>query len=972
MALPSSVQTSTVKGQFVLVQEDLTDDVDSRPEGIPVSGMNIRLTPMVSVVKYTGSPTETLFLDPIDAFTNQDGFIEHNGALGIQVVASNSANITPKNFTYQVRFTPPGHSSPIVFNVMALANQDLDLTMAVPVPADPGADVAAWVAAVSNVQASASAAAGSAATALTHANSAAANAILAADAVSRGESVLANGGFENNFTGWTFSGPWTIRSDDAFRGTKSAYYSGGTAGELISQPQNTLPNRWWRMKAVYRTAQTGTITGGLRLEWSADNVTWANLTPSVNATNTAEWAEVTIDRLVPETAKFVRARVAFAQGTGTPIRMDDVTLYDVTERRALGLTTIASGTVLPDGNLEFTRNDGSKNVAGYVVGPQGVQGVKGDTGPQGATGAKGAKGDTGATGATGAKGDTGPIAEYTDNLIPDAEFALDQWTRRSGSTSASTYVTTTGLPGKTWKLDGVSSEVSVQSPDFLVQGGEQYRLGVTMQNKLTPAGQLAHVRVQWLTETKANISTEGFVTLGDTTWSYQTAVRTAPPTARYARFVAIHANTATGGTFHFGKPTLRRLLKSTDIAPGSLTSESFAPGSIPGAGTIGQPGGLATLNADGRLAAAQVNRVAGDTPQLHDVMSRHPATGKPSLAESGQEWQALVAGGGPGDWVVANGLLDVAGGRAAGYLEANLGQTVGRIGAEFVFDDRSGTLTTNGVYALISWADGGIAANGQGRRTGMHIIISSVGVVEITTRGAVSGEFVSVARWQVPDFNKSGTRVNHIEVVRSNETITIHLNGMNFTVTDPRFKAVEGEHFACWEPFPGSTPATAVRARTKSVWADGMAQTVGSRTGEIMRAVATGATRIWAHSGNGYIHPLSNDYVDIGGSTTVVTTGDTGSVMITFSGWFNVAASSLARVRVVTQQGSTNTYGSPAAAAHLTQAAGERNMTGRMVLAGLPPNSTVSIRFQASGAGSTLTYGDVGSGRQIIATSTAF
>ena len=148
MALPANVQTSTVKGQFILVQEDLTDDVDLRPEGIPVSGMNIRLTPMVSVVKYTGSPAETLFLDPIDAFTNQDGFIEHNGALGIQVVASNSANITPKNFTYQVRFTPPGHSSPIVFNVMALANQDLDLTMAVPVPADPGADVAAWVAAV--------------------------------------------------------------------------------------------------------------------------------------------------------------------------------------------------------------------------------------------------------------------------------------------------------------------------------------------------------------------------------------------------------------------------------------------------------------------------------------------------------------------------------------------------------------------------------------------------------------------------------------------------------------------------------------------------------------------------------------------------------------------------------------------------------------------------------------------------------
>ena len=57
-----------------------------------------------------------------------------------------------------------------------------------------------------------------------------------------------------------------------------------------------------------------------------------------------------------------------------------------------------------NGNLSFVLTDGSTELLGNVMGPQGT---KGDTGAKGEKGDRGEKGDTGATGAKGEKGDKG-------------------------------------------------------------------------------------------------------------------------------------------------------------------------------------------------------------------------------------------------------------------------------------------------------------------------------------------------------------------------------------------------------------------------------------------------------------------------------------------------------------------------------------------------------------------------------------
>ena len=357
----------------------------------------------------------------------------------------------------------------------------------------------------------------------------------------RAPSMIFNGGFELGTgtvaTGWALVAANADRvAANAYRGSASMLLpQSGNVSEIMSDSAPTEGNRWVRLSAMYRTSSDSASLGGLRIQYSSNGTTWTQLGASPAFPHSAAWASFEIRRQIPVGALFVRARITAAPNSPT-IRVDEVRLDDITE-------LVAAETAAAAANTAYQSSTASLAITGNTVTATRVNGT------------------------TYSLGALGPAGEYTDNLVPDAEFGMELWSRRSGAVSASTYVTITGLPGKSWKLDGVGTEVSVQSADFQVQGGEQYRLSVSMQNKLTPTGQLAHVRIQWLTETRANISTEPYLSLGDTTWSEQTAVRTAPATARYARFLAIHANTATGGSFWFGKPRVRRMLNAIQDVP---------------------------------------------------------------------------------------------------------------------------------------------------------------------------------------------------------------------------------------------------------------------------------------------------------------------------------------------------------------------------------------------------------------------
>ena len=550
-----------ITGKFVVYRNDGTD-AGADPDEVPVVGLVVYMTPAMERVKETTVP-QTGFLETYWGTTGTDGVLkDSSGNAGIRVPVS-----VPENFTYKVVIVPPDGSNqaPFEFNwIIPSGTSALDLTTAIPVPADPGAaNLDDWLSVVGQIetlrnetitaknaaetaQTGAQTARTGAQTAQTAAeaarDAATANLGLIQDAVTRAPSLIFNGGFElgtgqSVATGWTYTGD--VARDTAtatYKGVASLFFEVGV-GEAVSDAVPATAGRTIRLAAMHRSAATPAVTGGLRIQSSVDRVTWTQIGSAPALVNSATWTESAIRREVPAGANWIRARIAFAPG-GAAVRFDEVSMTDITE-------LVAAETAAAAANTAYQSSTASLAITGNTVTATRVNGT------------------------TYSLGALGPAGEYTDNLVPDAEFGMELWSRRSGAVSASTYVTTTGLPGKSWKLDGVGTEVSVQSADFQVQGGEQYRLSVSMQNKLTPTGQLAHVRIQWLTETKANISTEPYLSLGDTTWSEQTAVRTAPATARYARFLAIHANTATGGNFWFGKPRVRRMLNVIQDVPSS-------------------------------------------------------------------------------------------------------------------------------------------------------------------------------------------------------------------------------------------------------------------------------------------------------------------------------------------------------------------------------------------------------------------
>jgi hypothetical protein len=177
------------------------------------------------------------------------------------------------------------------------------------------------------------------------------------------------------------------------------------------------------------------------------------------------------------------------------------------------------------------------------------------------------------------------IGDFT-NLVDDPDFIAGGWIHRSGPTTATTLVTTTGLPGASWKLDGVSTEVSVATSGYFnVDPGQPYALSVRAQNQLTStatgsSATLGRLRIQWQDQTGVNISVDDLAVTADGIWATYTATLTAPATARRGVPMFIHAGTATGGSWWAGMPRVRRQYGGDLIVDGSISANDLSANSI--------------------------------------------------------------------------------------------------------------------------------------------------------------------------------------------------------------------------------------------------------------------------------------------------------------------------------------------------------------------------------------------------------
>lgn len=237
------------------------------------------------------------------------------------------------------------------------------------------------------------------------------------------------------------------------------------------------------------------------------------------------------------------------------------------------------------------------------------------------------------------------------------------------------------------------------------------------------------------------------------------------------------------------------------------------------------------------LPSISSRRERVSTLPVFDNYSRYSSGAVSGAMKTGQAWSTFQPGAVSGEWFDATGTQ-------ATYLECNTGLAgISRIGAEWIFDDQAGSLTgTGSTMTLISWADGGIVANGFGRRTSMHVAITRSAVLWYI-RDVVDGGTVTLVSNQTisPPLPLN-------EVVGADVTITavgsglVRLrDGRSYTVTDSRIAQYTGEVYACWEPYYNGS-ATAPRVRIGRVWANGPALPPPSLDPAIAQSVYSSTT----------------------------------------------------------------------------------------------------------------------------------
>ena len=551
-----------ITGKFVVYRNDGTD-AGNDPDEIPVVGLVVQMTPATQRVKETTVP-QTAFLETYWGVTGSDGVLKDStGTTGIKVPVS-----VPENFTYRVRIVPPDGSNQAPFEfdwIVPAGSSGLDITTAIPVPANPGAaNLDDWLAVVGQIETlrnetvtaknAAETAKTAAETARTGAqtaqtaaeaarNAATANLGLIQDAVTRAPSLIFNGGFElgsgqSVATGWTYTGD--VARDTAtatYKGVASLFFGTGV-GEAISDAVPATAGRTIRLAAMYRSAATPAVTGGLRIQSSVDGVTWTQIGTAPALANSATWTESAIRREVPAGANWIRARIAFAPG-GAAVRFDEVSMTDITplveaETAAANANTAYNNSIVnaqAQGNqILFTRGNGTTYLSSVVT--------------------------------------AGKLTGNFSNLVvdPNVESTLaDNWaTAVAGVDQYVTRTTVTGAPGNAIRINGPGVRMKNLN-NIPVIPGETFWLGALIQRATGSAGK-AYLSIIERTSAGGHNGAR-YVEIPVRGWGYTGGYVTVNPTSSTTTYVQFELATDanfTGQIWYTGIE-MRSVLRPTEV-----------------------------------------------------------------------------------------------------------------------------------------------------------------------------------------------------------------------------------------------------------------------------------------------------------------------------------------------------------------------------------------------------------------------
>lgn len=148
-------------------------------------------------------------------------------------------------------------------------------------------------------------------------------------ALTQGDELLYNGGFELGVDGWALDHA-DIMTDSPYSGTN--YISTSSKYLVSTHPIPATQGHTYRFSCMFRRtqAQPDGSVGGLRLQCSDDGKTWSVLKNTEFGTKAyTDWTRMSVDATIG-TKKWIRARIAF-DGITNAQDFDGISIRDVTD-----------------------------------------------------------------------------------------------------------------------------------------------------------------------------------------------------------------------------------------------------------------------------------------------------------------------------------------------------------------------------------------------------------------------------------------------------------------------------------------------------------------------------------------------------------------------------------------------------------------------------------------------------------------
>lgn len=137
------MQYGTVTGRFLAAVADTPSDPNENPDEVPLQG-TVTFTPSAAALKVAGQGATVLPV-PISGTLDADGYLTLNGQRGVTLIATDTDETNPRDFTYKVTFTGLNYDGvPVAypgFSIAVPAGQTIDLAVVAPVAEAKGASI---------------------------------------------------------------------------------------------------------------------------------------------------------------------------------------------------------------------------------------------------------------------------------------------------------------------------------------------------------------------------------------------------------------------------------------------------------------------------------------------------------------------------------------------------------------------------------------------------------------------------------------------------------------------------------------------------------------------------------------------------------------------------------------------------------------------------------------------------------------